>query len=135
MSTVGNLVAVSTNALNLEIAAPATDLSWFFALPNIAKNVPYFYVMASDTVAATTSDPSNLVYSDLETGLGNPHAGGQSFNQTGDLGSGPTSQDLFFRVVSSTPVPEPSTFTLCALGLLLTGIGRRSKARRIARRA
>ena len=85
--------------------------------------------MASDTLTATSTSSSNLVYSDLETGLSNPHAGGQSFNQTGDLGSGPTSHDAFFRVVSSTPVPEPSTFTLCALGLVLTGIGRRTLLR------
>ena len=135
VNTVGNLIAVSTNAVNLELVPTATDVSWFFGLPNIAKDIPYFYVMASDTTAASTGDPSNLVYSDLETGINNPHAGGQSFNQTGDLGSGPTSHDLFFRVVTMTPIPEPSTFSLCALGLVMTGISRRSKAKRTARRA
>jgi len=118
-SAIGNLVGVSTNALNLEVLAPGTDASWFFGLPLLAKDTPYFYVMANTVSAATAADFSNLVYSSMEVGVANPHGGGQAFHQTGDLGSGPASEDLFFRVVSSSPVPEPGTAILTGLGLAL----------------
>ena len=118
-SSIGNLVAVSTNALNLEVAAPGTDASWFFDLPILAKDTPYFYVMANTVDAALPTAYGNLVYSSMEVGVSNPHGGGQAFHQTGDLGSGPTSEDLFFRVVSSTPVPEPGTALLTGLGLAI----------------
>ena len=124
-SAIGNLIAVSTNSLNLEVAAPGTDASWSFALPLLAKDIPYYYVMANTTSAATPGDFSNLVYSSMEVGASNPYGGGQSFHQTGDLGSGPTSEDLFFRVVSSTPVPEPGTALLISLGLVTLAVRRR----------
>jgi len=127
VATVGNLVAVSTNSLDLEVAAPSTDAIWLFGATLLAKDTEYFYVMASDTSAATTLDPGNLIYSDMEVGILNPHAGGQGFHQTGDLGSGPTSEDLFFRVLSSTPVPEPGTFSLAALGLAGLAWARRGR--------
>jgi hypothetical protein len=126
---IGNLIAVSNNSLNLEVFAPATDASWFFDLPLLAKDVPYYYVLANTDTAALPGDFSNLVYSDMEIGAANPYAGGQGFHQTGDLGSGPTSQDLFFRVVSSTPVPEPGTAVLTAIGLAVLGArGRRDRS-------
>ena len=125
VDTVGTLLAVSNNSLNLEIAAPSTDAIWLFDATLLAKDVEYFYVMASDTSTATTADPSNLIYSDMEVGVLNPHTGGRAFHQTGDFGSGPTSEDLFFRVLSSTPVPEPGSFSLAALGLVGLALGRR----------
>lgn len=127
-SAIGNLIAVSTNSLDLELAAPSTDAIWFFDGPSLAKDVPYYYVMASDTTAATSASFGNLVYSDLEVGAPNPHAGGRAFHQTGDFGDGPTSEDLFFRVLSSEPVPEPGTASLLGLGLAL--LAARSRTRR-----
>lgn len=125
-SAIGSLIGVSTNSLNLEVLSPGTDASWVFGLPLLAKDAPYYFVMANTTAAATPGDFSNLVYSSMEVGVANPHGGGQAFHQTGDLGSGPASEDLFFRVVSSTPVPEPGTFTLTALALaLMVATGRR----------
>jgi hypothetical protein len=51
---------------------------------------------------------------------------GKASTTTGDLGSGPVSQDLFFRVQSTIAVPEPSTAVLSLFGLaLLAGRGRR----------
>jgi hypothetical protein len=126
-SAIGNLLAVSINTQDLETpVAPGTDVIWTFAQPALAKDVEYFYVLADDPFAATAGDFSNLVYSDLQVGDANPHGGGQAFHQTGDLGNGPASQDLFFRVQSTLPVPEPSTAVLSLFGLaLLAGRGRR----------
>jgi hypothetical protein len=125
-SAIGNLVAVSIDTQDLEApAAPGTDVLWNFAQPALAKDVEYFYVLSSDPFAATPGDFSNLVYSDLQVGDANPHGGGQAFHQAGDLGSGPASQDLFFRVQSTLPVPEPSTGVLSLLGLALLAKARR----------
>ena len=43
---------------------------------------------------------------------------GKSIHQTGDLGDGPLSEDLYLRVVPQTVVPEPGTALLFGLGLV-----------------
>ena len=114
---IGSLLAVSTNTVDLETPVDFTDVFWFFSGAALAKDVTYHYILATDTVAAIPTDFSNLIYSDFVVAYGNPHAGGQHYRQTGDLGGGPTSGDLFFRVQSSfDAVPEPSTFTLLGIG-------------------
>lgn len=128
-SAIGNLIGVSTNALNLEIAAPSSDLSWFFSGVVIAKDATYHYVLANDTVAATSTSYGNLLYSELETGAPNPHGGGQPYVETGDVGGGPSSPDVYFRVVSETvTVPEPSAPILTGLGVLGLATARRRRA-------
>jgi hypothetical protein len=108
-TAIGTLVAVSTNTVNLETPAVSTDVFWYFADPSLAKNVTYHYIMASNTVAATSGDFGNLIYSDFVVATGNPHAGGQAYRQPGDT----PASDLYFRVQSSfSPIPEPSTFLL-----------------------
>ena len=119
---IGLLVGVSTNTVDLETPADSTDVIWLFNQPSISKNTTYHYILATNTSAATSGNFSNLIYSDFRVAEGNPHSGGQHYRQTGDLGDGPTSRDLFFRVQSSfSTVPEPSTFVLAALGLLSLG--------------
>ena len=110
------MIAVSTNTQDLQTPPDETDVMWSFAGPALAKDVTYHYIMADDTVEATSD--SNLIFSDLIVATGDPHPGGQYYPQDGDV----TSRDLFFRVQSSfsdVAVPEPSTF---ALGLWLLGL-------------
>lgn len=114
---IGNPIAVSANSLNLEVASLGTDASWFFSGELLQKDLPYYYVMANSATPADSLTYSQLVFSDMEVGFPNPHAGGQAFHQTGDLGDGPLSEDLYFRVVTQTVVPEPGTALLLALGL------------------
>lgn len=121
---IGSLVAVSSNTVNLEAAAPSTDVIWFFDDP-ISKSATYHYILANNTTAATSTDFSNLLFSELQVANSNPYAGGQAYVQPGDE---PT-HDLFFRVISSfEPVPEPSALSLTVLGLLSLGpISRRRR--------
>ncbi len=129
-AAIGNLIDVSTNTVDLEAAAPTTDVFWFFSGPLLSKSTTYHYILANTASAATSGDFSNLVYSEFVTAYGNVHTGGQHYRQTGDLGDGPTSGDLFFRVQSSfDPVPEPSTFVLGTLGLVTLGLAFRRKRR------
>jgi hypothetical protein len=72
--------------------------------------------MASDAIAATPGDFSNLVFSDPEVGANDPHAGDQHHLQTGDPGNGPGSRDLSLRAISSMPVPGPTTAVLVGPG-------------------
>lgn len=129
---IGSLIAVSTNTVDLETPADSTDVFWFFDGAALAKDVTYHYILATNDVAATSADFSNLIYSDFVVAYGNPHAGGQHYRQPGDLGDGPTSGDLFFRVQSSfNVVPEPSTLALVGIGCTAL-LGYRSRKRRVA---
>lgn len=119
-STIGNLVTVSTNFIDLSSAVSNGALTWTFdGATAISKSTTYHYILASSTTAATVGDSSSLTTHAFELNTGNPYTGGQAFRA-----NGPTNDwDMEFALTTDTvAVPEPSSVLLtlvAGLGLLI----------------
>lgn len=113
-STIGNLVAVSSDTVDFANSTSNQTLTWSFANNAISSTTNYFYVFATSTSAATVSNSSNLATSGFELNTGNPYTGGQAYRANGTTAD----WDMEFSMTTST-VPEPSTALLGAIGALV----------------
>ncbi|GAA5493903.1 PEP-CTERM protein-sorting domain-containing protein [Rubritalea squalenifaciens DSM 18772] len=107
-SVIGNLVAVSSTTIDLSAVGANETMTWDFAGEGIDKSSTYYYVLATDTNAATVGDSANLTGSGFELNTGNQYTGGQGYRANGTT----TDWDLEFELVTSTAVPEPSSTAL-----------------------
>jgi len=113
-SAIGNLVAVSSNTVDLAGAAQNQQLTWSFSgTEGVLKGQAYFYVLATDTNAATVLDSSNLTTHGFELNTGNPYSGGQAYRANGTT----TDWDMEFALTTDTDssIPEPSSSVLLGL--------------------
>lgn len=121
-TTIGNLIAVSTNSVDLSSIGLNNTMTWTFSgSQGISKSTTYAYILASNTVAATTLDASNLRTGAFELKVGDPYSGGQAFRSSGTT----STWDLEFRVTTATGpsavVPEPASAVFLGFGLGLFG--------------
>jgi len=115
-SAIGNLIAVSSNTVDLAGSASLETLTWNFSGSDaIAKGSQYHYILANDTNAATVLDSSNLTTHAFELNVGNPYTGGQAYRANGTT----TDWDMEFQLITDTDsIPEPSSTLLVGLGAI-----------------
>lgn len=120
-SVVGNLIAVSTNALDFSTVSPLDTLTWQFAGNTLDKSTRYHYVIAVGTTAATAGSSADLNPTAFELQIGNPYLGGQAW-AANRFSSAAADWDFEFKVVTSgvdTTAPivtPPSDVLLVAFG-------------------
>lgn len=122
-TTIGNLITVSSSTVDFSTTGANSVLTWSFAGDTaIDKGTEYFYVLATNTTAATVGDSANLTTQGLRLTTGDPYSGGRAFR-----GNGTTSDwDAEFTLkTSTTVVPEPSSTALLGLGGLALIMRRR----------
>lgn len=112
-SSIGNLIGVSSSTIDLANSSANQTLTWTFNNVAISSAQQYFYVLATNTSAATVGNSSNLTTSAFELNTGNPYTGGQAYRANGTT----SDWDMEFRLVTNT-IPEPSTALLGGLGAL-----------------
>lgn len=100
-TTIGNLIAVSTNTVDLGAAAALDQLIWLFDNDELDKATEYFYILSTTTTAATVLDWSNLATGAFELEVGNPYTGGDAIRANGDT----TDWDMEFEVITSDVSP------------------------------
>jgi len=124
-STIGNLVAVSSGTVDFTTTGAGDLLTWTFdggAGDAIQKGSQYYYVLATNTTAATVGDSSNLTTQGFRLSTGNQYTGGQAFRANGTT----SDWDNEFTLETSTAiVPEPTSAALLGLGGLALILRRR----------
>ncbi|MGB1261148.1 MAG: hypothetical protein ACPG6P_13980 [Akkermansiaceae bacterium] len=112
-TTIGSLVAVSTNTVDMSALSGNEQLTWTFTGADaIAKGTSYAYIFASDTTAATVGNDGNLLGIGAELDVGEPYTGGQAFRANGTQ----SDWDMAFELKTNTvAVPEPSSTALLSM--------------------
>lgn len=118
--TIGNLVAASTNAVDL--AAPALSLmTWGFDLDEIDKATEYHYILATDTTAATVLDTSNITnaVNGFELHATDSYDGGRTWVPN-EFNVNAATWDIEFEVVT-TEVSAAAPVTVMITGPISSG--------------
>lgn len=122
-SAIGNLITVSTSTVDFSTTGAGSALTWSFAgTTALDKGTEYFYVLATDTTAATVGDSANLTTQGLRLTTGDPYSGGRAFRANGTTSDW---DNEFTLKTSTTIVPEPSSTALLGLGGLALLMRRR----------
>lgn len=100
VTNIGNLMAISTNTVDFGVVSTLEEVTWYFADDELDKTTGYFYILATNTTAATMGDSSNLAGAGFELNTGNPYAGGQAWQANGFA----TDWDMEFEVVTTTDI-------------------------------
>lgn len=115
-SVIGNLVAVSSTTVDMSTIGASGTMTWNFGGDAISKSGTYYYILATDTNAATVGNSSNLATGAFELKTGNQYSGGQAYRANGTT----SDWDMEFELVTNTTqIPEPSSAILGCLGVLL----------------
>lgn len=107
-TSIGNLVAVSDNSIDLSQVPLNAKLTWHFADTELDPSKEYHYILSTSTRAATVADNTNLTTSAFRLDTGNLYPGGRVWRSKSNVPGQSTDWDMEFEAVwAPKPIPEP----------------------------